>query len=64
MTTLANGVRSIQIQFSSGSMTVSCIKESATFDKIKIFASAIGLFTNKTVTAVVVSDKEKQEIVS
>ena len=61
-TSLDNGIRSLQIQFASGSMTVSCIKETATANALKTFANAVGLVTNNIVTGIVISDKEKQPI--
>lgn len=60
-TELDNGVRSLQIKFSSGSMTVGAIKEATTMAQLKTFAQAIGLFTTKKVTGITVNDKESAE---
>ncbi|MBR1729988.1 MAG: hypothetical protein IJ728_10755 [Selenomonadaceae bacterium] len=57
-TTLNNGVRTIQIKFSSGSMTVSKIKESVTSAQVATFANAVTAFTNKVLTGYVINDKE------
>lgn len=57
-TSLENGTRTLQIKFASGSMTVGTIKEGTTMAQLKAFAEAIGAFTRRSVTGIVVNDKE------
>ena len=62
-TTLDDGVRSIQLKFSEGSMTLSNVKENVTENQIRTFANAVALFTTKPVISFIIHDKKSAGLV-